>query len=109
MTILGRATSCTIRSSATVDNTSPYHSTRPKSLGGEDLFDMYNNAQSHGGSGLYSEDMLYEIIVPALMDSGAGVAGINTKKHCPHLLHKLRDARKKKRCTCKTSHNGCVS
>ena len=33
-----------------------------------------------------------------LMDSGAGVAGINVKKHCPHLLGKLRDASKRKRC-----------
>ena len=34
----------------------------------------------------------------ALMDSGAGVAGINVKQHCPHLLDRLREAKKKKRC-----------
>ena len=34
----------------------------------------------------------------AMMDSGAGVPGINAKKHCPHLLHALRGAAVRKRC-----------
>lgn len=34
----------------------------------------------------------------ALMDSGAGVAGINTEVHCPQMIHTLREAKKKTKC-----------
>ena len=33
-----------------------------------------------------------------MVDSGAGVPGIDVGKHCPELRHKLRDAVRKKRC-----------
>ena len=33
-----------------------------------------------------------------MVDSGAGVNGIDASKHCPALLHKLRDAVKRKKC-----------
>ena len=34
----------------------------------------------------------------AMLDSGAGVAGINAKEHCPHLLRALHAAAVRKRC-----------
>ena len=33
-----------------------------------------------------------------MVDSGAGVNGIDASKHCPALLHKLRDATKRRKC-----------
>ena len=33
-----------------------------------------------------------------MVDSGAGVNGIDASKHCPALLHKLRDAVKRRKC-----------
>ena len=42
--------------------------------------------------------LLQEGEVWAMVDSGAGVPGINVNKHCPHLRHKLREATKKFKC-----------
>ena len=44
--------------------------------------------------------MLREGEMWAMMDSGAGVPGINVVKHCPELAFALKEAVRRKRCIC---------